>query len=187
MYAFAVPLVLGLGLAGASAFTAAFSRRWGEHGGRLATAILRNLLGLPLAFIGFVLAWRTPAPWLVTPGTATQVLGWLLIVAGAGPVIWGHVQLGWRTHMPSVEDTLVRQGLYAYVRHPIYGGIVLWMLGVALLRPSRSIVLACAIVVAWLAVQARLEEVDLVQRLPGYRAYMAEVPRFVPRLSLRQP
>jgi len=35
-------------------------------------------------------------------------------------------------------------------------------------------------------IQARLEEVDLVQRLPAYREYreyMEEVPRFIPRLG----
>jgi hypothetical protein len=32
-------------------------------------------------------------------------------------------------------------------------------------------------------IQARLEEVDLVQRLPAYREYMEEVPRLIPRLG----
>jgi protein-S-isoprenylcysteine O-methyltransferase Ste14 len=34
----------------------------------------------------------------------------------------------------------------------------------------------------WLIAQARLEELDLVKRLPAYREYMEQVPRFVPRL-----
>lgn len=29
--------------------------------------------------------------------------------------------------------------------------------------------------------QARLEEIDLIQRIPEYREYMRDVPRFIPR------
>ena len=62
MYRFLIPLLLGFALGGASAFTAAFSRLWGERGGRMATMVLRNLLAIPLWLFGFVLAWRTAAP-----------------------------------------------------------------------------------------------------------------------------
>jgi protein-S-isoprenylcysteine O-methyltransferase Ste14 len=48
--------------------------------------------------------------------------------------------------------------------------------GLALLRPTLAVVLACSLRFAWLIVQARLEEVDLVQCLPVYREYMEEVP-----------
>jgi protein-S-isoprenylcysteine O-methyltransferase Ste14 len=55
--------------------------------------------------------------------------------------------------------------------------------GLALLRPTLAVVLACSLRFAWLMIQARLAEVDLVQRLPAYREYMEEVPRFIPRLG----
>ncbi len=187
MHLFLLPLLLGFVLTGASAFTTAYSHRWGERGGRLATIILRNLLGIPLSFIGFVMAWQQPAPLLFNPGTMIRASGWLLIIIGSVPVILGHLVLGWRTHMPSVRDTLVRHGLYAYVRHPIYGGGLLIMVGLALLRPTSAFALACALWLVFFIVQARLEEIDLLQRLPAYRDYMERVPRFVPRLRKRQP
>jgi len=122
MFVFLIPLTLGFVLAGASAFTAAYSRWWGEAGGRIATSILRNFLGIPLWLLGFFLAWIQPAAPFFSPSVMSFVLGWSLILVGSIPVLWGHVQLGWRTHMPSVRDTLVRHGLYAHVRHPIYSG-----------------------------------------------------------------
>jgi len=185
MYMFVIPLLLGLTFAGASAFTTAYSKRWGERGGQMATIILRNLLGIPLMFIGFILAWLAPASLVFNPSKVTLVLGWFLIVAGSIPVMWGHLVLGWRTHMPSVRDTLVRHGLYAHVRHPIYSGGMVTLAGFALLRPTLAFVLACALGSGWLIVQARLEEIDLLQRLPAYREYMEQVPRFVPRLWRR--
>ncbi len=43
--------------------------------------------------------------------------------------------------------------------------------------------LACALGVAWILLQTRLEEYDLLQRLPGYREYRRAVPCFPPRLE----
>jgi protein-S-isoprenylcysteine O-methyltransferase Ste14 len=181
VYGFLIPLLVGFALAGASAFTAAYSQRWGERGGQLATSILRNFLGIPLWLFGFILAWLAPAPLLLSLSEALKILGWLLFAAGLVSVIWGHLQLEWRTHMPSVQDKLVHHGLYARVRHPIYSGMMLVFVGMALLPPTATVVVACALGFLWLMVQARLEELDLVQRLPAYREYMEQVPRFVPR------
>ena len=47
MYGFLISLLVGFVLARASAFTAAYSQRWGERGSRVATLILRNFLGIP--------------------------------------------------------------------------------------------------------------------------------------------
>ena len=181
--AFLFPLVLGFALGGASAFTAAFSRRWGERRGQMATMILRNALGIPLWIFGYILAWRALAPFLFTPVGALRTLGWLLVAVGAVPVIWGHLRLGLRTHMPSVRYTLVRTGLYARLRHPIYAGGILIFGGLALLRPTAPVLIASALGIGWAVLQARLEELDLVQRLPDYREYMRQVPRFFPRLG----
>lgn len=175
-------IITGFALVGASAFTSAYSRRWGEKGGQWATIILRNLIGIPLWVTGFVLAWLEPSPFLFNPNMMFKLIGLLLIILGTVPFIWGHVELGWRTHMPSVKDTLVRHGLYAYVRHPIYAGGFVLLAGLAVIRPTSGFVLACILGFIWLIVQARLEEIDLLQRMPDYKDYMKQVPRFLPRL-----
>lgn len=175
-------IITGFALVGASAFTSAYSRRWGEKGGQWATIILRNLIGIPLWVTGFVLAWLEPSPFLFNPNMMFKLIGLLLIILGTVPFIWGHVELGWRTHMPSVKDSLVRHGLYAYVRHPIYAGGFVLLAGLAVIRPTSGFVLACILGFIWLIVQARLEEIDLLQRMPDYKDYMKQVPRFLPRL-----
>jgi protein-S-isoprenylcysteine O-methyltransferase Ste14 len=181
-----VPLLAGFVLAGASAFTAAFSRKWGEHGGQIATSVLRNLLGIPFYFLGLVRAWQASLPVLFDSTLATRSLAWGLIVAGSIPVTIGHLQLGWRTHMPSLRDALVTQGLYARVRHPIYAGAVPVFMGLALLRPTAPFVAACGLSITFFVVQALLEEIDLIERIPAYRQYMREVPAFIPRLEIER-
>jgi len=175
-------IIIGFALVGASAFTAAYSRWWGEKGGQRATIVLRNLVGIPLWITGFVLAWIEPSPLLFNPDIASKLTGLFLIILGSIPFIWGHIELGWRTHMPSVKDMLVQQGLYAYARHPIYTGGFAILAGLALIRPASAFVLACILGVIWLVVQARLEEIDLLQRMQDYKDYMKRVPRFIPRL-----
>jgi protein-S-isoprenylcysteine O-methyltransferase Ste14 len=186
LHLFLIPLLLGFALVGASAFTAAFSRWWGERRGERVTSILRNFLGIPLAVLGFILAWLQPAPDLFIAGSVAKSLGWLLVIAGSVPFVWGHAVLGSPTGWPSVRDKLVRHSLYAYVRHPIYAGGLLMFAGGVLLKPTITVVAACALGFIWLIVQARLEEIDLVERLPQYREYMEQVPRFFPRLWARK-
>lgn len=180
MHLFLLPLLTGFVLAGASAFTTTYSWRWGERSGRLATSLLRNVLGIPLYMIGLVLAWRATALWLFAPGSVGLGLGVLLIAAGTVLIIVGHLQLGWITHMPALNDPLMNRGLYAHVRHPIYAGSFLFFAGGVFLRPSMPWLLACALSIVFFAVMAKLEEIDLLQRMPEYREYMARVPRFIP-------
>lgn len=71
----------------------------------------------------------------------------------------------------------------SHIRHPIYSGIMLALAGLALLRPTPTVILAAAVAAGALLVQARLEEVDLLQRLPSYREYTEEVPQFIPRVG----
>ena len=129
-------IAIGFTLVGASAFTSAYSKRWGEKGGQRATIVLRNLIGIPLWFVGFVLAWLEPSSFLFNPNRTLKLIGLFLIISGSIPFILGHIELGWRTHMPSVKDTLVRHGLYAYERHPIYAGGFAIFAGLALIGTS---------------------------------------------------
>ena len=166
MELFLIPLIFGFVFAGASAFTAAYSRRFGERGGTIITAILRNLLGIPLWIIGYVWAWLIPSQWVFASNTFLTTLGWILILAGTTPVIIGHLYVGMRSHFPSVKDTLVRPGFYAYVRHPIYAGVLLVLPGLVFLHPTLTVLIASATAMVWVFIQARLEEIDLIQRIP---------------------
>ncbi len=178
-----IPLVLGFGINAASAFTTVYSRWWGDRGGKLATVLLRDILGIPLWVIGLVLAVRAPSPLLFQPSAVTRVVSWVLLGLGAVLQILALAALRQKAAAPSVHDTLVRHGPYGHIRHPIYAGVLLQFLAIVLVQPRLASLIACAIGTGWAVLQARLEELDLLQRLPEYRDYMAKVPRFLPSLS----
>jgi protein-S-isoprenylcysteine O-methyltransferase Ste14 len=185
MYLFIMPLLFGFACNLASAFTTAWARRCGARRGALITAGLRIVLGIPVWALGFGLAARAPGPPLFAPMLATDLAGWALVAAGGTIILLALATLGGRAAWPSVQDTLVQTGLYARVRHPLHAGALLEFAGLGLLLPSLPMMLACGLGWGWVLLQTWFEEHDLVQRLPGYRAYMRRVPRFLPRLGAR--
>ena len=185
MYFFLVPMLLGFVFNWASAFTHFFSQRLGERGGKLTSFILRNILGIPVWVYGLALASRESSSFLFIPNLTTKVLGWLLIIMGTILMVWALVLLGLRSFRPTEQDTLVSRGIYDYIRHPIYSGLLLDLIALSLMRPRIPVILASALGWGYVFIQARLEELDLVERLPAYRQYMQQVPRFFPRLRKR--
>jgi protein-S-isoprenylcysteine O-methyltransferase Ste14 len=178
-----VPLIVGFGLDAASAFTTALSRRLGRSRGELAGFVLRNVLGIPLWVAGLVFASIDPSPPLYAATAAGLAAGWLLLLAGATVQLFAIAVLRTRAARPSLEDELEAGGVYGLVRHPIYAGLLLEFAGMAFVKPKEAMIVAAAIGCAWVVLQARLEERDLLQRMPAYREYMKRVPRFLPRFG----
>ena len=148
---------------------------------------LRNILGIPVWGIGFALAARTSMPPVLGPSSARDGVAWILIAGGSAIILLALAALRGKAAAPAPDDALVERGPYALVRHPIHSGAALEFVGVALLLPTPPIWLASVTGLGWLVVQSKLEEMDLVQRIPAYRAYMQRVPRFLPRASTAQP
>jgi protein-S-isoprenylcysteine O-methyltransferase Ste14 len=168
-----------------SAFTTAISRRWGERRGFIVTVILRDVLGIPVWTIGFILIARYPSPLVFSSTMTTTVIGWLLIMLGATTILIALVTIRLRAARPSIRDSLAQNGIYGHVRHPIHTGVLLEFAGLVLFRPTLPVVLASGLGVVWIFFQTWFEEKDLLERLPSYRDYTTTVPRFLPRLGMK--
>ena len=81
---------------------------------------------------------------------------------------------------PQPTATLVCEGIYAEVRHPIYGGFILLACGWALLTTNALRLGAAGALFALFKAKARREEAWLNERFPDYAASQDEVPRFLP-------
>lgn len=177
-------LLLGSALCVVSASTVSFDARFGMRRGQVLTVLLRDVLGIPLWVAGLAGMIAAPSPNLIPSTTSMQCVAWCLIGLGVVAIAWALVRLRRRSLAPTVVDQLETGGPYALVRHPIYAGAILQLLAMVLVWPKVPVGLACALSVAWLVVQARLEERDLSRRRPEYADYAREVPRFFPRLSI---
>ena len=82
---------------------------------------------------------------------------------------------------PQAGQVIATTGPYAHVRHPIYLGGLLVMLGESVWLTSWLALLAAAIPLGILLVRIRLEEQFLSENVAGYSVYASRVPyRLIP-------
>lgn len=133
-----------------------------------------------------VLAAFVPLRWGAA-ATALAGIGAAVGLPGAVVMIWGWRALGpAATPFPSPRDggRLVESGPYAFVRHPIYSGALLFFLGLALATSPLALAPLAALGVLWRN-KAALEEELLSRRYDDYAEYRSRVRgAFIPR-SLR--
>jgi protein-S-isoprenylcysteine O-methyltransferase Ste14 len=130
--------------------------------------------------------WRR----LVPADVRVAWFGAAIVVAGLACTVWARVHLGrlWSAIVTvKAEHTVVRTGPYAYVRHPIYTGLIAALSGTALVRNTVAGLLGLALLVAGFILKVRQEEALLTMHLgDAYRAYRHDVPALVPRVWRRR-
>lgn len=113
------------------------------------------------------------------------MIGLAIELAGFGLAFWSRLTLGrYCTARVAVADAqrLVRRGPYGAVRHPIYAGLLLGVLGQALVLGRWRGLAALTILGAAYRRKVRYEETALRQHFGvDYDAYAAQVPAFLPR------
>lgn len=114
-----------------------------------------------------------------------EALGAALTVAGATLAIWARFSIGanWSGVVTLKENhELIRSGPYAYVRHPIYSGLILAMAGTALVNRSWAGLAAVVVLTIAFVFKSRFEE-RLMQSTFGaeYDVYRHRSGAFLPR------
>jgi protein-S-isoprenylcysteine O-methyltransferase Ste14 len=116
-----------------------------------------------------------------------RIAGIVIYTAGLILAVIGRLQLG--ANWSDIEDAqvadrqvVVSRGLYRYIRHPIYVGDLLLLLGLELALNSWLVLGLLALVPVVLR-RAVLEERVLAERLPGYHAYARRTKRFIPFIA----
>lgn len=124
-----------------------------------------------------------------TARRATMVLGLAIMVAGAVLNVAGRIDLGrnWADQVTEYRDqSLVRRGAYAVVRHPLYASITWMFMGAALVHRNALLLGATLLVfLPAMVLRARQEERLLCERFPEYADYRREVGMLFPRPHAR--
>ena len=108
--------------------------------------------------------------------SVTTIIGLAVMVVGATGLGRGLTA----TPLPNAHAQLRTGGLYRFVRHPIYSGLILTMASLTVASGSGLRLLALGVLVLLLTMKARWEETRLARRFDGYADYAARTPRFVP-------
>lgn len=113
--------------------------------------------------------------WLAKPGAIASTLGLLLFLVG-----WIVISLSFQANtfaIPAVKlqterhQTVIDTGVYSVVRHPMYAGAILTMIGIPLWLESWAAALFAIVPSGLLIVRIWIEEQVLRQDLAGYEAY----------------
>ena len=99
---------------------------------------------------------------------------------------WRRMGRDWRMDISDRNTSLITDGLFARVRHPIYAFSIALMIATAIVLPSVPMLVVALAHVVLMNVKARSEEAHLA-RMHGdaYRRYVERTGRFVPRGAAR--
>ena len=147
--------------------------------------------GQPAADKKFMLAFVVAALiWLIVIGLdrrahasnvplAVQALGLAMYLTSTALILWVFRENSFAALVIRVQAErahhVVSTGPYAFVRHPMYSGIMLFFFGVPLLLGSWWGVALAPVFLVLFAIRARIEERALINGLPGYADYAAQV------------
>lgn len=116
---------------------------------------------------------------------ALQDAGTILFACGLAVAVWARVNMGRNWGMPMTrkeEPELVTSGPYRLVRHPIYSGILLAVLGTAVAVNLDWLILL-AFAAPWFLYSARVEEQLMTTQFPAvYPGYRDHTKMLVPFL-----
>jgi protein-S-isoprenylcysteine O-methyltransferase Ste14 len=121
---------------------------------------------------------------IAAEATPLRVIGSTIYVLGFATAVIGRLQLG--KNWVDLEDyqvlqrqSLTTNGIYRYIRHPIYTGDLLLLIGLELALNSW-LVLGLGVPLLIVIRQVLAEEALLSQAFPGYASYRTRTKRFIP-------
>ena len=141
----------------------------------------RLFVGLQFAwFLGIALAMASDGTLPEGSVAVTRVVGGIVAVIGAALAFISSRRLGpglTALPEPRSDAVMIETGPYALARHPIYGGVTLFILGAAMIVDSLTGVFLSLGLLPFFYVKSEYEERTLRIRYPEYRGYRERVTR----------
>jgi protein-S-isoprenylcysteine O-methyltransferase Ste14 len=152
-------------------------------GGGFVVALIVAVSGAILQEIGVV------EPVRMLSVVWVQTIGIVIATAGIAATVYAQLEMGdsWRVGVDQRETTtLVHTGVFGRIRNPIYTAMFTFGIGIALVTPNLVACAGLILLVASIQLQVRRVEEPYLLRTHGdaYRAYAAQVGRFVPGVGL---
>ncbi len=154
-------------------------RDWLVNKGGIYVLVQFVLFGV-IFFAPGKLGWE----WDATARTMGRVLGGALTLYGVGVVGLGMGNLGRNLQAephPKDDATLITNGAYRLVRHPIYSGIILGWTGWGLFNANElTSILVIVLLFPFFDIKTRREERMLAAKFPAYADYQTRVRKLIP-------
>jgi len=149
--------------------------------------IIAGWIGQPLIVSNYESAFFTFIDVFYIP--SGLIIGLTLVLAGYAGTLLCYKTLGdsWRLGVDNKAKTvLVNQGIYSYVRHPIYFFQIVILVGIAWLLPTPFSLAILPLHLICISIMAKDEEAYLMKTHEDeYRQYFLSTGRFLPKLKKR--
>ncbi len=168
-------------ISAASAKRSAQSGSWGSRAAIRLTILIVVIILIRLPESRHFLAGM--ARRMSGPDSIAAIIGVILCLAGVALAVSARTYIGRNWGMPmSLREghELVTSGPYAYIRHPIYSGILLLTVGSAIAASPMWLALFVVCLV-YFVYAARVEERDMTKQFPdAYPAYRRRTKMLIP-------
>jgi protein-S-isoprenylcysteine O-methyltransferase Ste14 len=130
--------------------------------------------------------------WYVNAFSLLQMISWILLIFSAYVVLAGVIRMrrSGKALNSRKDETLfvfektselVQQGIFKYIRHPLYSSLLFLTWGIYLKQPSLLLLPIAVISSAFLYLTAWFEEKENIRYFgESYREYMKQTKRFIP-------
>ena len=124
--------------------------------------------------------------WFDDPFSALQIVSWISLAASIATVLIGVRRLqtmGKPDGHFERTTALVTEGIYRYIRHPMYASLIYLTIGSCLKHPTLPVIVLSIVSIVAATLTAKIEEKDsLVKFGDEYREYMKKTKMFAPYL-----
>jgi protein-S-isoprenylcysteine O-methyltransferase Ste14 len=148
-----------------------------------------DLFIMPFLSIGFFGAIIIPPldyrfQWTVIP-FYVEIIGLVILNFGLILMDFAMIQNAYASKILDIkkEQKLIDTGLYGHVRHPLYTGAILMILGLPIALGSWISLIPAAVGSLALVIRIRFEEKMLIEGMDGYEEYRTRVKyKLIPKI-----
>ena len=130
--------------------------------------------------------------WFVNPFSVSQIFSWILLFTASYFVIAGAILLKKKGKPKTERDEkalyqfektteLIEDGIFGYIRHPLYSSLVLLTWGIYLKNTTVELFIVSALSTVFLYITALFDEKECITYFGDkYVEYMKKSKRFIP-------
>jgi protein-S-isoprenylcysteine O-methyltransferase Ste14 len=132
----------------------------------------------------FVLLLLNYRCWFCDPFSLHQIISWILLFGSVYPGLAGYLLLkrkGKSEQSFENTTTIVKSGIYRYIRHPLYCSLFVLGTGIMFKDTGNLQLIFGAINLIAVYLTSRIEEKEMIARFgDAYRQYIGETKMFIP-------
>lgn len=145
----------------------------------------KDILFVLFQFVILILFFMLPIWWHFNVNDFVFISGYIIAAAGPLIIIWASINLGRSISpfpTPKEKGVLITNGIFKFIRHPIYSGFLVFLIGLSISTGSLSRIVITLLAMIFFSIKASYEEQRLMKKYPEYIQYKERTGKFIPKI-----